>query len=56
MKQVSYPKPTIVRPHHPQFSCLDDLALGICEPLAYSYVTRNSGNISIVSSKVTFTF
>jgi hypothetical protein len=34
MKQVSYPKPAIVRPCHAQFSCLDDLALGICEPLA----------------------
>jgi len=56
MKQVPYPKPAIVRPHHAQFSCLDDLALGICEPLAYSYVTRNSVNILIVFSKVTFTF
>lgn len=32
MKQVSYPKPTIIRLHHAQFSRLGDLALGICAP------------------------
>ena len=56
MKQISYPKPTIIRPHNAQFSFLGDLALGICAPLAYSYITRNSGNIFIAFSKVTFTF
>jgi len=56
MKQVSYPKHTIIRPHHARFSCLGELALGICAPLAYSYITRNSGNIFIVFSKVAFTF
>ena len=56
MKEVSYPKPTIIRPHHAHYSQLGDLALGICAPLAYGYVTRNSGNIFIVFSKLTFTF
>jgi len=56
MKQVSYPKPTIVRPHNAQFSHLGDLALGNCAPLACSYITKNSGNIFIVFSKVAFTF
>jgi hypothetical protein len=56
MKHVSYPKSTMIRPHHAQFCRLGNLALGICAPLAYSYITRNSGNIFIIFHKVTFTF